>query len=232
MKWAHRAIGFARVTGGASMQNQPVRQVGPLRRLEIRADLPLDMRRIGTGRVPVATPAQPSRHADHMRIDGESGHAERVAQHHVGRLAADAGQRHQRVHRIGDLAIETVTQHCGQSQQMLGLGTVEAERVDDVFDVLRIRCGQGCGIGETREQLGRDGVHPLVGRLGAEHGGYQQLQGRSEIQGAFRVRERLDEQCVLLVHPLDACPFGFAWHDAPVLLGVGVSVVGSRRSRE
>ena len=115
---------------------------------------------------------------------------------------------------------------------MLGLGTVEAERVDDVFDVLRIRCGQGCGIGETREQLGRDGVHPLVGRLGAEHGGYQQLQGRSEIQGAFRVRERLDEQCVLLVHPLDACPFGFAWHDAPVLLGVGVSVVGSRRSRE
>ena len=41
------------------------------------------------------------RDAQHVAIDGQPGDAERVAEHDVGRLAADARQRRQRLHEAG-----------------------------------------------------------------------------------------------------------------------------------
>ena len=46
-----------------------------------------DVRVVGLG------DADPVRHAQHVPIDRQPGHAERVAEHDVRRLAADAGQR-------------------------------------------------------------------------------------------------------------------------------------------
>ena len=59
----------------------------------------LDLHRVGVHGQAEA-PAEP---AD-VRVDRDAGDGEGVAEDHVGRLAADAGQLHQLLHRRGHLA--------------------------------------------------------------------------------------------------------------------------------
>lgn len=51
------AVGFARMACRPTVQDQPVRQVGPLLRRETRGDFAFDMYRVGVCAAPIGTPA-------------------------------------------------------------------------------------------------------------------------------------------------------------------------------
>ena len=207
---ARPAVGLARVAGGAPVQDQPVRQVRPLLGREAGGDLPFDAHRVGGGVVPVVAPAQPARHADHMRIHGEAGHVERVAEHHVGGFAAHAGQCDQLLHGARHPAGEPGFELGGQGDDVARLGMVEADGADDVLHTLRVGRRQRRGRGIGGEQRGGDRVHTLVGGLGAQHGGHQQLERGVEIERARRLGNDTAEDRVFVMHAPQPGAFGFA----------------------
>ena len=67
------------------MQDQRVRESDPARLRQRGAQLPLD-----DDRVIGSCDSQAIRHAEHMSVDWEPRHAERVPEHDVGRFASDA----------------------------------------------------------------------------------------------------------------------------------------------
>jgi hypothetical protein len=75
------------------MKNQRVGRASPSRFRHRGAQLLLD-----DGRVVAFRNPDPVRDAQHMSIDGEAGHTERVAEHHICRLSADTGQLDESVH--------------------------------------------------------------------------------------------------------------------------------------
>ena len=70
------------------------------------------------------------RDAEHVGVDRESLLAERAVHHHVGGLAADAGQGDQRVAVGRDLAAVLGNQLLGQGDNVLRLGIEQADRLD------------------------------------------------------------------------------------------------------
>ena len=76
-----------RLADAAAVKDQRVGGDGPFRGRHRRAQLLLDDLRIVPRRDP-----DPVRHAEHVAIDGQSWHAEGMAEHDVRGLAADAGQ--------------------------------------------------------------------------------------------------------------------------------------------
>ena len=88
-----------RLADAAAVQDQRVGRPRPLRRRHRSAELLLDDLGIVRPR-----DADPVRDAQHVPIDRQSGDAERVAEHDVRRLAADARQLDERVHRRRHLA--------------------------------------------------------------------------------------------------------------------------------
>ena len=75
----------------------------------------LDLHRVGVPRQ-----AQPLAEPGDVRIDDHAaGNAERRAQHHVGRLAPDARQLHQRVQVLGHLAADALRPAVAQQPVML-----------------------------------------------------------------------------------------------------------------
>ena len=76
-----------RVTHPPAVEDRPVGEVRPLRRRQLGVQLELDLDRIGLLGQPPA-PHQPAA----CGVDGDPRDAERVAQHHVRRLAAEPGQ--------------------------------------------------------------------------------------------------------------------------------------------
>src|SRR5205823_6280683 len=80
----------------------------------------LDLVRIG-----LPGPTQPAGEAAEVRVDGQPGDAERVAEHHVRRLPAHSGQRVQVLHAARYLAPVPVTQRLPEPDQAARLGPVE-----------------------------------------------------------------------------------------------------------
>ncbi len=138
-----------------------------------------------------------------MGVDGDPGHPEGVAEHHVRGLAADAGQLHQVVLVPGDLAAVPLAQRLGEADHVVGLGAVEAGGAQDALHLRAVGTGEVGGGGVAREQARRDRVHPLVRGLRGEHGGDQQLQGVLEVQLAVGVGVEADEFAVHPAGPAD-----------------------------
>src|SRR5207249_3024209 len=79
-----------RVAAPAAVEDQPVRQHRPVLLREQVADDVLDLDRVLLG-----GPAEAADQAAEMRVDGDAGNAERVAEDHVRGLPAGAGELHQ-----------------------------------------------------------------------------------------------------------------------------------------
>lgn len=106
-------------------------------------------------------------------------------EHHIGRLAADAGQGLERLAIIGDFAAVEVDQHLAQGKDVLGLAAIKANGLDeigDLFDAQRHHGGRGGG--EFEEAFCRL-VDPGVGRLGGEDDGHKQSIGIDVIEFAL-----------------------------------------------
>ena len=96
----------------AAVQDQRVGGDGPFGRRHRRAQLLFDDFRIVAARDPDAV-GDP----EHVAIHRQAGHAERVAEHDVGGLAADAGKLDQGVHRGGNLALMAFHHRGGHAGQ-------------------------------------------------------------------------------------------------------------------
>ena len=141
-----------------------------------------------TGSVCVVSPSRRLKPAD-VRIDRDAGHAERVAEDDVGRLAADAGQVHQFLERSRHLAAVLARRAPGSTPECSSpcsgrsrwSGSSSSRSASSAS-------ANAFGGREAGEQGRRDQVHPLVGALGREDRGDEQLQRRPEIEAALRVR--------------------------------------------
>ena len=112
---------------------------------------------------------------------------EGVAEHHVGRLAADAGEGVECRHRSRDLAVVVRHQRLGHRDQVPRLVTEEAGGPDDPFDIAVPRGRERRRRGIGAEEFGGDQVDPAHRCIGPR-GSWRQGVGRvAMIQGAVGV---------------------------------------------
>jgi len=109
-------------------------------------------------------------------------------EHHVGGLAADAGQGFERGAIVRHLAAVAFQQQARQGDDVFRLGAVEAYGLDIVLDAGIAQCGNRLWRRVVLEQRARGAIHSLVGGLGGEHYRDQQLVGRGVFELAFGFR--------------------------------------------
>ncbi len=152
---------------------------------------------LGLDRVGLLGPAEPAGEPAEVGVHGDPGDAEGVAEHHVGGLAADAGQLDEVLEPGRDLAVVPLDEGGAELEQRLGLGAEEPERADDPLEGLPVGRRHRRGVGVGREQGRPHRVDPLVGGLRAQHGHDEQLEGVVEVELALRVGVGVGE------HPVD-----------------------------
>ena len=96
--------------------------------------------------------------------------AESVAEDHVGRLAADAGQGYELGHRAGYLSPMLFYEDAGHATQGAGLVAVEAGRADVLFELVGGRISVVLGRTVLRKETLGHPVDLHVGGLGGEDG--------------------------------------------------------------
>ena len=126
------------------------------------------------------------RHPENVRVDGQRRLAEGDIEHDIGGLAADPGQRLQRLAVVRHLAAVLGDQRLRQRDHVLGLVAVEA----DGLDVLAARSSSPsasifCGVSATLNSAARRLVDAGVGRLRRQHHGHQQREGIDVLQLAL-----------------------------------------------
>ncbi len=114
----HRRASAARAAGRpagvadpAAVPDHALREVRPVPARDERGHLGLDLHRVGVGR-----PVKPAGQPPEVGVHGDAGDAEGVAEHHVGGLAADAGQGDQILQPARDLAAEPIAQGLAESR--------------------------------------------------------------------------------------------------------------------
>lgn len=188
---AGRAVRLARVAGPPPVEDQPVAEQGPLGARDQRRDVLLDLDRVLLG-----GPAEPAGEPAHVGVHRDAGDAERVAEHDVRRLAADAGQRHQVLQPGRHLAVEPLDQRPSEALQRAGLGAEEPGGSDEVLELGRVGARVARGVRVAGEQRRRDLVDPHVGGLRGQHRRHQQLERGAEVELAPRVRPPHGERAV------------------------------------
>ena len=191
----HRAGTARRVAGVAhatAVPDQVVAQQRPVLLREQRADLVLDLHRVG-----LRGQAEPARQPAEVGVHGDARHPERVPEDHVRRLAPDAGERDQVHQPAGHLTVVPLDQRLGELEERVGLGAEEARRLDDLLDLLALGGGERGRVRVRREQGRGHRVDPPVRRLRAQHGRDEELEGVLEVELAPRVGVGLGE------HPVD-----------------------------
>jgi hypothetical protein len=178
-----------RFADAAAVQDQRVGRAGPVGRGEGGAELTFD----GLGIV-ARGEADPVRHAQHVAVHGQPGDAERVPEHDVRRLAADARQRDERLHRRRHRTAVGLDEGRGHAQKRPGLRAEEAGRHDLRLELARRGGGERLGVRIPAEERRRDLVHARVGALRAQDRRDEQLIGVPEMQLGVRAGMLLAER--------------------------------------
>ena len=165
----HRTVGTSRFSGIANpsaMKNQRMAQCRPVGlRNQLHQFLLNLFRRFALGQ------AKPTGHSENMRVNNDAFVlAEYIAQYDVGRLAANAGQGDELLHRVGNIAIEPLDDFPTGILNVFCLIAEKSRRSDRVFQTFE---GNVCIIvqrGELLEQFRRNLIDADVGTLGGENG--------------------------------------------------------------
>lgn len=106
-------------------------------------------------------------------------------EHHIGRLAADAGQGFEGFAIGGDFAAVELDKHLAQGKDVPGFAAIKADGLDEIGDLFDAQRHHGSGRGrQFKETLGRL-VDAGVGCLGREDDGHQQSIGVDVIEFAL-----------------------------------------------
>src|SRR5262249_7710187 len=170
------AQGPPRQADVAPVQNQPVVGMALVFRRHHAVELELDLE----GRLAGAVTD-----AEDVGVDRDGGLAESDVEHDICGLAADPGQRLQRLARAGDLATVLVCDFPRQRDEILRLGAEEADGLDQPLHALLAERGhlfRRVGGGEKR---GRRLVDAGVGRLRREHHRDEQRERVDVLELAF-----------------------------------------------
>jgi hypothetical protein len=150
------------------------------------AELILDHDRI----VRVGDP-EPIGHPKHVAIHGKAGDVERVAEHDVGSLAADAGEGRQ-LFDIGRHVPPVSSNEClGHSDQRPGLGPKKPGGVNEGLDLGSGRLREGVRVRKSREHARRHLIDALVRGLCRKDSRDEQLKRVSVVKlgvGAWVLR--------------------------------------------
>lgn len=124
-----------------------------------------------------------------MRVDHDTaGDSECRAQDHVGRLPPHSGQLDQGLQIPGYVSRMLSDKFLRATLDVLGLAAKKTRALDDSFQCLQRRQGQGGGRGIVAKQLGRYLIDAFIRALRRKNGGDQQLKRGFMIQGAGRLR--------------------------------------------
>ena len=110
-----------------------------------------------------------------------------ISQDQIGGLAPHAGQPEQFFHGSGYPAAVLLHQHPGGGHDIPRLGPEKAGGVDVRLHLGHVGAGQVFQGRVAGEEGGRDLVHPLVGTLGGQTGGEEQLVVLAVVQRAQSV---------------------------------------------
>ena len=146
---------------------------------------------------------------DHADVD-----AERISQNDVRRLAPDAGERVQFVHRARHFAAEFFHERGAAGFDVLRLVFVKAGRANVILPVRQFRRVRKIFCAAIFfEQFRRDEVHALVRALRGKNRGDEQFQRIGKIQFAMRVGiSPLERGEMIFCVRSYFGGGGFAWH--------------------
>ena len=117
-----------------------------------------------------------------MGIDGHGVHTEGDCLHDVGGLSAYAWQTEQGVHIAGYFTTIVCGEYLREFYEVLGFGVRVGDALDVFIDFCLVGCCHCLGIGECLEEGRGDEVDSLVGALGGEHYGDEQLKDGAKLQ--------------------------------------------------
>src|SRR5690242_7953410 len=171
---------LARLTDGSPVIDECVRERQPVVLREERHHILLDL-----DRILALAQAEAAREPADVRVHDDTLHdAVGVAHHDVGGLACHTGQRDELVHRAWHLAAEALDDQVCRRADALRLVAVEAGLLDVLLQLLQVGARVVRRAAILLEESLRHGVDTLVGALGREDGGDEQLQRRGEIERA------------------------------------------------
>jgi hypothetical protein len=178
-----RAIGFSGGATAPAVPDQPVTEQGPEVAREDGHELALNLFRLT-----LAGELQALGKAGDMGIDDDAViELKGVAEHDIGRLAADAVELDESLHGLGDLAMVQVEEGLATPLNVAGFGAEESDAADILFE----RCERSLGVISGGpiflEESGGDEVDLFVGGLGGEDGGDEQFEGRVEPEFAMGI---------------------------------------------
>ena len=183
---------LARMADPAPVEHHPVRQHGPVPRLEQLGDVEFDLRTGSSDSV------QPKRRASRPKCVSTviPGMPKALPSTTLAVFRPTPGSVTRSSSRPRHLAVVLVHEPVAQGQQVPGLGAEEAGGLDDGFQLGRIGLGHAPGIRVAGEQQRRDLVDQHIGGLRGEHRGHHQLERAAEIQLGVRVRVLLRQRPV------------------------------------
>jgi len=115
------------------------------------------------------------RHALHMGIDDDTGLAEGIPENDIRGLSADARQGDQFFHRVRDLFAEALGHGFAAGDEMFRFVLKETGGTNELFEFRKISRSQLCRLPIPPKEQWSDLVDSLVGTLGGEDCGHEQL---------------------------------------------------------
>jgi len=173
-----------RFADAPAVKNLDVGGQGPHFLRKRSAQLRFHLARVITTRNP-----DPVRDAKHVTIDRESGHAECVPEHDVGRLSSDTGQGREQLHVRRHFAPVLRDELVRHPKERTGLLAEKAGRDNLPLEVCCRRPGKRLRVGITLEQGRRHEIDARVGGLRRKNRGHKELVRVPVLE--FRVRVRV-----------------------------------------
>jgi len=140
-------------------------------------------------RIAVLGEPQSPRQTNDVRVAGDAGDAEGVAQDAIGRFPSHPGKGQQLLHRVGNGAVVVLDDSGARAFDIEGLVAIESRGSDVRFDLFQIGIGPVVGRGVLLEQLLCHHVDPFIRALRRENRGDQQFQRIHKTKGnrGFRI---------------------------------------------
>ena len=133
-------------------------------------------------------------HAFHVGIDDDTGPAEGVPEHDIRGFSANARQGEQLIHRVRDLFAEVLGQDFAAGDEMFGFVLKETSGTNELLEFRKIGRSQLCRLPIPLKECWSDLVDSLVGTLGGEDRGHEQLPRGMMVEFHLRVLHRALER--------------------------------------